>query len=46
VHLSPLGFAACQSKKCTNLARSAPKPYYRDLVTPLPQSGNDVSDTW
>ena len=24
VHLSPLGFAACQSKKCTNQARSAP----------------------
>ena len=24
VHLSPLGFAACQSKKCTNRARSAP----------------------
>ena len=21
VHLSPLGFAACQSKKCTNVAR-------------------------
>ena len=21
VHLSPLGFAACQSKKCTNKAR-------------------------
>ena len=45
VHLSPLGFAACQSKKCTNRARSAPKPPYRDLVTPLPQSCNDVSDT-
>ena len=25
VHLSPLGFAACQSKKCTNRARSAVK---------------------
>ena len=24
VHLSPLGFAACQSKKCTNRASSAP----------------------
>ena len=24
VHLSPLDFAACQSKKCTNQARSAP----------------------
>ena len=24
VHLSPLGFAACQSKKCTNQARSTP----------------------
>ena len=24
VHLSPLGFAACQSKKCTNKTRSAP----------------------
>jgi hypothetical protein len=24
VHLSPLGFAACQSKKCTNRARSTP----------------------
>ena len=24
VHLSPLGFAACQSKNCTNQARSAP----------------------
>ena len=24
VHLSPLGFAACQSKKCTNQARTAP----------------------
>ena len=24
VHLSPLGFAACQSKKCTNRAISAP----------------------
>ena len=24
-HLSPLGFAACQSKKCTNRARSAIK---------------------
>ena len=24
VHLSPLGFAACQSKKCTNIARGAP----------------------
>ena len=24
VHLSPLGFAACQSKKCTNRARTAP----------------------
>ena len=24
MHLSPLGFAACQSKKCTNQARSAP----------------------
>ena len=24
VHLSPLGFAACQSKKCTNRARNAP----------------------
>jgi len=23
VHLSPLGFAACQSKKCTNRARTA-----------------------
>ena len=23
VHLSPLGFAACQSKKCTNLPVSA-----------------------
>ena len=22
VHLSPLGFAACQSKKCTNRAKS------------------------
>ena len=22
VHLSPLGFAACQSKKCTNRART------------------------
>ena len=24
VHLSPLGFAACQSKKCTNRVRSTP----------------------
>ena len=24
VHLSPLGFAACQSKKCTNQAKSDP----------------------
>ena len=24
VHLSPLGFAACQSKKCTNISLSAP----------------------
>ena len=24
VHLSPLGFAACQSKKCTNKARCTP----------------------
>ena len=24
VHLSPLGFAACQSKKCTDRAISAP----------------------
>ena len=24
VHLSPLGFAACQSKKCTNQSSSAP----------------------
>ncbi|EHJ38216.1 hypothetical protein HMPREF0673_02152 [Leyella stercorea DSM 18206] len=24
VHLSPLGFAACQSKKCTNRARGTP----------------------
>ena len=25
VHLSPLGFAACQSKKCTNQAINAPQ---------------------
>ena len=26
VHLSPLGFAACQSKKCTNRARGNSTP--------------------
>ena len=39
VHLSPLGFAACQSKNCTNQARSAPTklplhpPTARDFCT-------------
>ena len=29
VHLSPLGFAACQSKKCTNRARRRINRIYR-----------------
>ena len=28
VHLSPLGFAACQSKKCTIQARTTPTKQY------------------
>ena len=33
VHLSPLGFAACQSKKCTNQANSALCLYFVVLTT-------------
>ena len=31
MHLSPLGFAACQSKKCTNQANSDPPTDFTDL---------------
>ena len=36
VHLSPLGFAACQSKKCTNQANNA---YL--IITPFNQIGTE-----
>ena len=31
VHLSPLGFAACQSKKCTNQANSDPPTDFTEI---------------
>ena len=39
VHLSPLGFAACQSKKCTNKAILKGK---RNHTTPTSCKGNSL----
>ena len=39
VHLSPLGFAACQSKKCTNQANSDPPT---DFTLHSTSAGDDL----